>query len=203
MYRFVLGSVVPLAVAFAVVATPSYASSSPNAVPIQILDQCDPATFNAEVFPGACVGNGAVTFTTFINEVTMLKRAPQWRFAPSQRILTVDQSFTATNNGGETHTFTEVDHFGGGVVPKLNALAGFGTSVNPECSDGTVAAVTPGAGTIWNFSDNVLSQKSIIPPGGSLTDQEHADDVGHPVLYQCCIHPWMQAVLTVNPSPKP
>jgi hypothetical protein len=183
------------------VATPSYASSSPVPVPIQILDKCDKATFNVQVFPGACAGNGSVTFTTFINEVTMLQRAPQWRFAPAQRIMTVGQSFTATNSGGETHTFTEVDQFGGGVVPKLNQLAGFGTAVNPECSDGTVATVTPGAGTILNFASSVLP--SIIPPGGSFTDTENAGDVGHPVMYQCCIHPWMQAVLTVNPSPRP
>lgn len=199
MYRYVLGLAFPLTAAFAVMVAPAYASNSPNPVPIQILDQCDTATFNTQVFPGACVGNGSVTFTTFINEVTMLRRAPQWHFAPSQRILTVGQSFKATNNGGETHTFTEVDHFGGGIVPKLNQLAGFGTAVNPECSDGTVAAVTPGAGTIWNFASSVVP----IPPGGSFSEQEHADDVGHPVLYQCCIHPWMQAVLTVNPSPKP
>lgn len=30
----------------------------------------------------------------------------------------------AANVGGEVHTFTEVEEFGGGIVPRLNELAG-------------------------------------------------------------------------------
>jgi len=38
----------------------------------------------------------------------------------------------AVNRGGEEHTFTEVEEFGGGIVPVLNALSG-NPEVAPEC----------------------------------------------------------------------
>jgi hypothetical protein len=98
--------------------------------------------------------------------------------------------------GGETHTFTEVERFGGGIVPALNAAAGF-PSLAPECSSGAldgkllngIQTLVPAAGFL----------ASVVPPGGQFTDTETADDLGHPVLYQCCIHPWMHEVITVDP----
>ena len=47
-----------------------------------------------------------------------------WRFAPSPVTMRVGQRLVATNHGGETHTFTEVEAFGGGIVPELNQLTG-------------------------------------------------------------------------------
>ena len=41
-------------------------------------------------------------------------------------------TFVAVNNGGETHTFTEVKAFGGGIVPLLNVLSGNPVPA-PEC----------------------------------------------------------------------
>jgi len=192
MYRSVLGFAFPLTVALLVMVTPTYASSAPKPVTIKIKDKCDPATFNAAVGMGACVGNGSVTFARFLDEVVGLQRAPQWQFAPSERRMNVGQSFVATNEGGETHTFTEVDKFGGGIVPLLNQDSGF-TTFAPECTDGS-----PG-GPFGFLKFAGPAAQSIVPPGGTFKDTETADDVGHPVLYQCCIHPWMHEVLTVEP----
>jgi hypothetical protein len=173
--------------------TPTYASSPPD-LPIKIKDKCDPATFDFNVAPGACVGNGAVTFTRFLDEVTKLQRAPQWQFAPAQRQMKVGQAFVATNEGGETHTFTEVKAFGGGIAPFLNAPA-HATTLAPECTDGTPGATIANGNHLLNPGPGF----NALQPGDTFRDTETIDDVGHPVLYQCCIHPWMQEVLTVRP----
>jgi hypothetical protein len=184
----VLRVALPLVVGLGVMFTPAYAAG-PNPVKIQIKDACDQATFNAQVGPGTCIGNGAITFGHFLDEVTRLQRAPQWQFVPSQRHVSVDQTLEATNVGGETHTFTEVDKFGGGIVPFLNGPSGM-TTLAPECTDGTPdgsGLLTPAAGFL----------ASVVPPGQTLRDSE--DAVGHTFLYQCCIHPWMHAMITVDP----
>jgi len=191
----VLRAAFPLIVACAVMVTPVYAAG-PNPVTIQIHDACQSTTFNTAIGAGTCVGNGAVTFTRFLDEVTRLGRAPQWQFVPPQRHVRVGQSFVATNVGGEVHTFTEVEHFGGGIAPFLNTPSG-ATTLAPECTDGTLDGFTANGHQLLVPADDFLA--SVVPPGGTFTDTETADDVGHPVLYQCCIHPWMHEVLTVDP----
>jgi hypothetical protein len=196
MKALIMRCTLPLAVAMGVMVTPTYAMT-PRTVQIQIQDQCNPATFNAVIGPGTCIGNGAVTFTHFFNEVQQLHSAPQWHFAPPQLQMTVGQTFIATNVGGEMHSFTEVQQFGGGIVPFLNSAAGI-TSVAPECSVSTI----PGANGLLPPAPQALA--SFVSPGGTpfpleFSDTEGPNDVGHPVMYQCCIHPWMHEVITVNP----
>jgi hypothetical protein len=193
MLQLLLRGTLPLAVALTVMVTPTYAMTPAPPLQIQIKDECNPATFDAALGSStACVGNGAVTFSQFLAELMQLQRAPQWHFAPSQRQMTVGQSFTATNDGGEVHTFTEVAQFGGGVVPFLNQLSGM-TSVAPECSP---PGSSVGPGGLLPFAPQAAA--SIVPPGASITETEGADDLGHPVLYQCCIHPWMNETITVR-----
>jgi hypothetical protein len=193
--RLILRAALPLVLAFGVLVTPIYAAG-PNPVTIQIHDECDPATFNVAIGPGTCVGNGAVTFAGLLDEVMRLQRAPQWQFVPAQRHVRVGQSFVATNMGGETHTFAEVKQFGGGIVPFLNAPAG-ATRLAPECTDGTPDGTIANGNRLLVPAAGFLA--SIVPPGGTFTDTESAADLGHPVLYQCCIHPWMHEVITVDP----
>jgi len=183
VFKFLLRGGLPLAVAFGVMVTPTYAIASTQTT-IQIKDECNPATFNAAVGPGTCVGNGAVTFAQFLNELQLLQRAPQWQFVPGQVQMSVGDSFVATNVGGETHSFTEVAKFGGGIVPFLNDLSNRGPTV-PECAAAAATIGQPGS--------------SFVAPGQSFTDTEGTNDVGHPVLYQCCIHPWMNETITVSP----
>jgi hypothetical protein len=185
MYSLLLRGGLPLAAALTVMVAPTYAMTPAPPLPVQIQDQCNPPTFNAAVGPGTCVGNGAVTFQQFVNELTQLHFAPQWHFVPDQLQMTIGQSFIATNMGGEVHSFTEVDAFGGGVVPFLNDLSGRGAT-RPECA------------AAFNLFRGGASNTSFLFPGQSFMDTEGPNDVGHPVLYQCCIHPWMNETITVR-----
>jgi plastocyanin len=138
---------------------------------VNIQDDCDPTTFNAVLGAGACVGNGDTTFASFLAELTKKQRVGAWRFSPDKLDLTPGTTLQAVNRGGETHTFTEVANFGGGVVPLLNTLSG-NPVMAPECGSAT-----------------------FIPAGGVFTEQD-VPKPGETDLYQCCIHPWMRAAIT-------
>ena len=158
----------PLVAAMAILVAPTYAVAAPPQRQILIHDECDPNSF-----PVTCVRNGGVTFPHFLAQFNRLQQVPEWQFTPGQLTVGVNEPFVVTNVGGETHSFTEVAHFGGGVVPALNTFAG---ATRPECTD------PKNAGTF-------------LAPGGSRTD--HEDETGQH-LYQCCIHPWMHEVVTVR-----
>jgi len=64
--------------------------------------------------------------------VQTLHQAPAWRFAPSVVVATTTDPIQVRNIGGEVHTFTKVAKFGGGIVPLLNELGGFGPTT-PAC----------------------------------------------------------------------
>lgn len=138
-------------------------------------DQCDPATFNAALGSGTCTKQGTMTFAQFNSELNATHQVAAWRFVPSAFTIKMGQSITATNDGGERHTFTEVKAFGGGIIPSLNTASG-STQEAPEC-----AALTAG---------DMIS-------AGATFRTDPATDVGTE-LYQCCIHPWMRATVTVT-----
>jgi len=132
--------------------------------------------FNAGIAPGTCVKAGATTLSAFNAELSANHSVAAWNFAPAALTVTVGGTITAQNAGGEKHTFTEVENFGGGFVPALNTASGM-TTVAPEC-----------AALAGNTS-------ALIASGGTFTtDPEDAVGVEH---YQCCIHPWMRANVTV------
>jgi hypothetical protein len=139
-----------------------------------MLDQCDPATFNAAVGPGTCTSShSGIKFDTFIGQLISTGNAPAWRNAPSNFTAAFGTQLVAVNRGGEVHTFTHVAEFGGGVVPELNAILGL--TPRPEC-----LAAPP---------------EEYVLPGG--TDAEAITTHGT-ALYQCCIHPWMKTTITVH-----
>lgn len=138
---------------------------------VTMFDACDPDTFNAAIGPGTCSRPGGVRFESFVAELTRHHSAGAWHFAPSQVNMHVGQELVANNRGGETHTFTEVEEFGGGVVPFLNNLVGL-TTVAPECN-----------------------QAAMLPPGASSREVEHEAGTEK---YQCCIHPWMRAEVRIS-----
>ena len=149
------------------------ASSTRN---VQLLDACDPATFNAAVAPGTCTRpGGGVKFSEFITQLQTQGQAPAWRFAPGQLGLAPGGTLSATNSGGEDHTFTEVAAYGGGCVPQLNAILGL-TPV-PECS-------IPGL-----FDSTLVEQKDTLEVSG-LTVGIHR--------FECLIHPWMRTTVVVG-----
>jgi hypothetical protein len=151
---------------------------------IRLLDDCEPASFNAVLGDGACVGNGHTTFDEFIAELEATQDAHAWRNQPSQMLINVGRPTFIENVGGETHTFTPVAEFGGGFVNELNGISGNPVPA-PEC---------------LNFGSIVF-----IPAGGT----EEGPTAGSPDLsvgshkFQCCIHPWMRTVIEVHqPGPQ-
>jgi hypothetical protein len=145
----------------------------PNNAAVAMLDQCDSASFNAALGPGTCTRAGTTTYDQFIAELTASRSVAAWRFDPSSLSLVQNQAIRASNLGGEVHTFTEVAQFGGGQIPQLNALSGHPTEAQ-ECVD--------------------LPATSRIAPGGSFTTATLGIGVHR---FQCCIHPWMQAIVTI------
>ena len=138
---------------------------------VNMMDACDPTTFNAALNdPTACARNGGVTFEHFIAQLQKHQKVGAWHFAPPTINVRVGDALLAVNRGGEVHTFTEVEQFGGGMVPLLNTLSGTPTPA-PECL--------------------MLDDEDFVPPGGT-----YREEVGEPgtELYQCCIHPWMRTV---------
>src|SRR4051794_6150228 len=92
-------------------ARPASSGSSSNVLVIRIRDKCDPTTFNDSVGPGACVGDGNVTFAEFLAELTEDQKVGAWRFNPDQTQATLGQMLRLESRAGETHTFTQVKYF--------------------------------------------------------------------------------------------
>jgi plastocyanin len=142
-----------------------------------MMDACDPTTFDAATGdPNACLRNGGMSFQEFIAQLQKHQRVGAWHFAPPRVNVQEGSTLTAINRGGEVHTFTEVEEFGGGIVPMLNQLSGNPTPA-PECQ-----ALGPG---------------DFVAPGGRFTVTESEAGVE---LYQCCIHPWMRTIVHVRGS---
>jgi len=95
---------------------------------------------------------------------------PSWRNEPSYISIREGQTVRVHNRGGRAHTFTEVEHFGGGFVPPLNgALA-----PAPECDPAAVTFVAYGQSQTLTALDAGLHK------------------------FQCCIHPWMRGAVRVD-----
>ena len=138
---------------------------------VDMTDACDPTSFNAMLGAGTCTRNGGVRFTQFIELLRQHQTVGAWHFAPPQLHVQVGQTLLAVNRGGEVHTFTEVEEFGGGIVPDLNVLSGNPTPA-PECL--------------------ALDPDDFVPPGGTYSDEVEEEGVER---YQCCIHPWMHTTV--------
>jgi hypothetical protein len=147
----------------------SFSASSSNDRVVSILDACDHDSFAAVQVD--CSRNGGVKFDQFISEITARGSAGAWHFAASNVNVFAGQTLDVINRGGETHTFTEVKKFGGGIVPILNQLSG-NPVPTPECLENAPATFVA-AGTTHH----------------ELIDDEATE------MYQCCIHPWMRVVV--------
>jgi plastocyanin len=154
-------------------------SSQPAVAQIVALDECDPTTFNAVIGPDFCknVALGAATkFNDLFAQAAAGTPDPGWDFEPD--VLSVNQGtlISVVDQGGEPHTFTEVEEFGGGFIPGLNG----GQEMVPECAGGF---------------KNVAVAKTRILQGSQLqitglSKGEH--------LFECCIHPWMRVKVEVK-----
>jgi plastocyanin len=141
---------------------------------LQMRDDCDSTSFNANIGAGTCVRRGSVTFDRFIADLTKDRFVGAWKNNPDQFNGKPGTSIDVTNIGGETHTFTRVASFGGGIVPLLNDLSG-NTTVAAECAD--------------------LDPSTIVPAGGHMHGTALAAGT---YRFQCCIHPWMRSTATLR-----
>ena len=142
---------------------------------VDMLDRCDPQSFNDAFGPGTCVfDHPGVSVGTFLSVLERAQTMGAWHFAPGVVRLREGQAFQARNSGGELHTFTEVEEFGGGFIPELNDLTGNPVPA-PECLDvASLEFIAPGE----------TNEAEVEPPGTHR--------------YMCCIHPWMRATVTVR-----
>ena len=161
--------------------TPSGASSGKA---VRMFDDCDVSSFNAPPpagpGPGTCVGDGETTFAEFIAELQRTQQAEEWQFEPEMLKVKSGRPVIVENRGGETHSFTLVKKFGGGVVPFLNNLSGTPT-LAPEC------AAPPSVDPI-----------NVYVTAGSKAAFQTAKLSPGTYQFQCCIHPWMRIILTVK-----
>jgi plastocyanin len=163
-----------LLLGLAVVPVASAASSHRN---VQILDDCDPATFDAALHdPNACVKDGSTTFAEFIAQLQTMGRAPAWHFAPRMMGASSGTTITGHNRGGEFHTFTEVANYGGGCVDVLNQILKL--DAVPECANAGALFATTG-----------------VAPGGTVSTGRLAAGTHR---FECLIHPWMRTTVVVH-----
>jgi hypothetical protein len=174
----------PIAIAVVLVATN-------NPLVIRIQGPCDPATFNAAVGPGTCIGNGETTFAHFIAELTSAQKVGSWHFDPAAGTLAPGTVLSLENRAGETHTFTKVKEFGGGFVAPLNALSGNPVPA-PECATATMGGLIPKPESPSNIFVEALTTEVGPIAGGAILPS------GTTTKFQCCIHPWMRTQLTTQ-----
>ena len=142
---------------------------------VDMLDRCDPVSFNDLFGEGTCVfDHPGVSVDTSLKVLGDAGQIGAWHFSPRQIRLKDGQAVQAHNSGGELHTFTEVAEFGGGFIPELNDLTGNPVPA-PECLD--------------------IDNLEFIPAGGA--NDPDVEDVGEH-KYMCCIHPWMRTTVTVK-----
>jgi plastocyanin len=158
----------------------AYEKTQPNFAPVVVLDECDPATFNAALGPDFCknVTLGASTkLADLFAKAAAGTPDPGWDFEPDALKVKEGTSLNVFDQGGEPHTFTEVAQFGGGFIPPLNAP---GETVVPECAGGFA---------------NVAVARTRILQGSQLQVVGLSKGIHH---FQCCIHPWMRTEVEVK-----
>ncbi len=164
------------------------ASDASSGKAVRMFDDCEASSFNTFVGPGTCVGDGETTFGEFIAELQRTQQAEEWRFTPEMLQVKSGRPVIVENRGGETHTFTLVNTFGGGFVLPLNGLSG-NTMLAPECakenSPGSLSPTGPG-------------ERSLFVSAGSKAAFQTAGLSRGTYKFQCCIHPWMRIILTVK-----
>ncbi len=157
---------------------PGY-GNPPGVAQVVALDECDPTTFNAALGPDFCK-NVALGFSTTLSNLLAEAAAgtpdPNWDFEPDAMNMKEGTTLVISDEGGEPHTFTEVQQFGGGFIAGLND----GQATIPECAGG--------------FSRVAVAKTRILQ--GSELHIPNLSKGDH--LFECCIHPWMRMKVHVD-----
>ena len=143
------------------------------------LDECDPATFNGALGPDFCK-NVTLGASTTISDLFAGAAAgnpdPGWDFEPDSANIKDGAILSVVDQGGEPHTFTEVERFGGGFIAGLND----GQATVPECVGGFSRVAV---------ARTRLLQGSTVQITGLSKGTHH---------FECCIHPWMRMSVEVK-----
>jgi plastocyanin len=148
---------------------------------VVLRDDCDPRDSGWDPTGGCSLRRGNVTVAEF-NSLRLSPLAPSlvghpaWWFDPNYLLVEAGKRLKVRNEGGRTHTFTEVQNFGGGRVPPLNTSQENipPLAPAPEC-------VTAGVIDILGGGRDVVDG---LAPGNHK--------------FQCCIHPWMRTLVKVK-----
>lgn len=173
-------------VALGVVAAPA-AASDPKAEPMRLRDACNKVSFDATFGPGLCQRNaGSVTAQEFLSKLNPqdFGHGAWWINASGGRVGTTTIKagdwLSVLNEGGENHTFTEVEKyttakaFTGGCIPPLSSSLG----LQPFPGDcGKAIAETT------------------VAPRGTSTRKNLALGTHH---FVCVFHPWMRQTVKVE-----
>ena len=155
------------------------AAPSPSVKQVVALDECDPTTFNAALGPDFCK-NIALGFSTTFDDLFKEAAAghpdKKWDFEPDTVSMKQGTTLSVVDQGGEPHTFTEVQEFGGGFIAGLNG----GENTVPECAGGF--------GKVKVARTRLLQGSQLQVVG--LSKGEHK--------FECCIHPWMRVKVEVK-----
>jgi hypothetical protein len=144
---------------------------------IEAEDDCEPTSFNAAIGAGTCVTDGDTTFDDFIAQLIADGEVDDWEFHSDDTHIDQGERLEVVGAGGEFHTFTRVDRFAGGCVREINDLLGL-EDLDPA------------------FCLQAL-QDTGVPSGVTVTVD--SDDLERGVnMFQCLIHPWMQATVEVR-----
>lgn len=161
------------------VGQPSVADTGSAQRQVELQDDCDPATFNAVLGEGTCVGEGDTTLDELVESLLEGDPDGHWRNHPDETHVRRGDSLTVSNSGGEFHTFTEVAAFGPGCVPELNELMGLSGPPAADCgaafADEETALASGGSGTVSTVGMTVGTHK-----------------------FMCMVHPWMQTTVEVR-----
>ena len=128
--------VVGMVMAVGALTPPAAMASSPKVEPMRLLDACNKASFDAAFGPGLCQRNaGSVTANDFLSKLNAkdFGHGAWWINASGGRMGTTTikwgDSLKASNEGGESHTFTEIEKYttaktfvGGCIAPLSDPL---------------------------------------------------------------------------------
>ena len=174
-------------VGLALAAGPATALADGNTLELQ--DRCDEASFTAAGI--GCDrpegdGGGSVTLDELFASLVANQSNDKWRFKQEKVTLRQGQPLNiAMTRGGEGHTVTEVQSFGLGCVPELNAVVFPGqdpTAFPAACGD-------PGTFTPGIFGRDLIAPGLDYSKTGLSTGTHR---------FQCMIHPWMKTTVTVR-----
>jgi hypothetical protein len=164
-------------------------AGGPKAEQVKLRDACNKASFDATFGPGICqVNAGSVSAQEFQSKLNPSDygHGAWWINASGGRVGTtkikLGDSLHVVNEGGESHTFTEVEKyttatsFVGGCVSGLSTPLGL-TPLPGACGS-TIGA-------------------TVVAPGAASDRTGLAVGIHH---FECIIHPWMRQTVEVQRS---